>query len=343
MVRAGRGARGRLAPATGSAGEPPAAGFSGATQRRHNWGGIRAVRSGAQLPFRPHPKDRPLHVAHPQAPAPALRRARARGPGPHRRRRRARRLADRLRARRVRRRDPALHARRHPDTQYLYDDDRGDSEPLNVALDWIVAHRGIDTDNIAFTAGLGDVTQDGTADEVARASATYTILDRAKLPYSAPAGNHDIKSNTTDQRGASPFLSAFGPQRYQDDPTFGGASPDGYNAFHVFKAGGREWLVLALDWRLSDKGFAWAQSVLDAHPHMPAILTTHELVGSDGTRTAPSGYGQTVWDRLIRHNDQVFLALNGHFWPVGGTTMKNDFGHDVTLNLANYQDKYYGR
>jgi hypothetical protein len=229
-----------------------------------------------------------------------------------------------------------------PDTQYLYDDDRGDSEPLDVALNWIAGHRGGDTGNIAYTAALGDVTQDGTADEVARASQSYTILDRAKMPYSAPAGNHDINSSTTDQRGNSAFLGAFGPSRYKDDPTFGGASPDGYNAFHTFTAGGREWLVLALDWRLSDKGFAWAQAVLDAHPHTPAILTTHELVNSDGTHTSPSGYGQTVWDRLIRHNDQIFLALNGHFWPTGGTTMKNDFGHDVTLNIANYQDKYYG-
>jgi hypothetical protein len=230
-----------------------------------------------------------------------------------------------------------------PDTQYLYDDDRGDSEPLNDAFDWIAAHRGADTDNIAFTANLGDVTQDGTADEVARASASYGVLDRARVPYSTLAGNHDINSSTTDQRGGSPYLSAFGPARFRDDPTFGGASPDGYNSYHVFTAAGRQWLVLALDWRLSDKGFAWAQSVLTAHPRTPTILTTHELVsaGSDGV-ASPSSYGQQIWDKLIRHNDQVFLTLNGHFWPVGRTVRQNDFGHDVALNITNYQDKYYG-
>ena len=82
---------------------------------------------------------------------------------------------------------------------------------------------------------------------------------------------------------------------------------------------------------------------LDAHPQTPTILTTHEIVG----RTTPasracSDYGQQLWNKLIKKNDQIFLTLNGHYWPVGRMTMKNDFGHDVQLNLANYQDKYYG-
>jgi hypothetical protein len=227
-----------------------------------------------------------------------------------------------------------------PDTQYLYDDDRGDSEPLNHAFDWIVDHRT--SDNVVFTAALGDITQDGLPDELRRASDTYGILDRARVPYSVLAGNHDIDSGTDDQRGPSPYLQVFGPQRFAHDPTFGGASPDGYNSFHVFHAAGRDWLVLALDWRVSDAGVAWAQSVLDAHPHTPAILTTHELVSTDSGSAQVSDYGRTLWDRLIRKNDQIFLTLNGHFWPPGATVMKNDFGHDVQLGLANYQDQYYG-
>jgi hypothetical protein len=65
--------------------------------------------------------------------------------------------------------------------------------------------------------------------------------------------------------------------------------------------------VLALDWRLSDRGIAWAQSVLDAHPRTPTILTTHELVSADTGQAELSDYGRTLWDRLIRGNDQIFL------------------------------------
>ncbi|MDA0166137.1 hypothetical protein OM076_38085 [Solirubrobacter ginsenosidimutans] len=226
-----------------------------------------------------------------------------------------------------------------PDTQYLLDNERGDSEPVNDAFDWIVANRA--KENIAFVAGLGDITQDATAGEMARADAAYQHLDRAHMPYSAPTGNHDIRSGD-DQRGDTPYIRTFGPDRYKDDPTFGGASPGGYNTFHIVRAAGREFMILALDWRLSNTGYAWAQSVLDAHPKIPTIVTTHEIVNNDTGTPRLLTYGQQLWDRLIRKNDQIFLTLNGHYWPVGRMTMKNDFGHDVQMNLANYQDKYYG-
>src|ERR1700754_5197467 len=228
-----------------------------------------------------------------------------------------------------------------PDTQYLLDDDRGESEPVTDALNWMVAHRA--DRNIAFAAGLGDVTQDGLQNEVDRADAAFKILDRAKLPYSVLAGNHDINSGTDDTRPPSPYSRAFGPQRYAGDPTFVGASANGYNTAHKFTAAGRQWLVLALDWRTSSAGFAWAQSVLDAHKTVPTIVTTHETLSSDAAGNASlTGYGQTLWNTLVTKNDQIILSLSGHNWPVGRTTLKNDFGHDFFLNLAHYQDMYYG-
>jgi hypothetical protein len=227
-----------------------------------------------------------------------------------------------------------------PDMQYLYGDDYGDSQPLDDAFRWILSNRA--SENIVFASSLGDVTQDGTEPELARAHSSYRILDRERMPYSVVAGNHDVRSSTDDQRGDTPYLQVFGPQRFEGSPTFAGASPGGYNQAHRFRAAGRDWLVLALDWRISDTGLAWARSVLDAHRRTPTILTTHELVTADGGEAVLSGYGQRLWDELIRSNDQIFLTLNGHFWPTGRKVMQNDFGHDVQLNLANYQDQHYG-
>ncbi|MDA0179140.1 metallophosphoesterase [Solirubrobacter phytolaccae] len=228
-----------------------------------------------------------------------------------------------------------------PDTQYLFDDDRGDTEPVAAAFDWMVENR--ERENIAFAAGLGDVTQDGLQNEVDRADHAYKILDRAKLPYSVLAGNHDINSGTNDTRGETPFSKAFGPQRYTGMPTYLGSSANGYNSAHKFTAGGRQWLILALDWRLSTAGTAWAQSVLDANKTVPTIVTTHETLSSNAEGNASlTSYGTTLWNNLIRKNDQIVLSLSGHNWPVGRVTQKNDFGHDVYLNLADYQDMYYG-
>ncbi|MCA2218143.1 LamG-like jellyroll fold domain-containing protein [Jidongwangia harbinensis] len=223
-----------------------------------------------------------------------------------------------------------------PDTQYLFDADSADPAPLRETFRYLLEER-----SVVFMTHLGDVTEHGTADELALAGETFRKLD-GRLPYSVLAGNHDVPGGT-DERGASPYLKVFGPSRFAGLPTFAGASPDGYNTAHLFSGGGRRWLVLALDWRSSDAGLAWAQTVIDRHPRVPVIVTTHDLAYADDTGAAAlSAHGQRLWDRLIRDNDQVFLTLNGHYWPPGRTTLTNAAGHDVHVHITNYQDRYYG-
>ncbi|SPL87519.1 unnamed protein product [[Actinomadura] parvosata subsp. kistnae] len=227
-----------------------------------------------------------------------------------------------------------------PDTQYLFDEDRSDPDPVRQTFRFLTGGER-ESRNIAFMTHLGDVTEHGTQEELALASDTFRQLD-GRLPYSVLAGNHDV-SGADDQRGDSAYLKAFGPSRYARMSTFRGASPDGYNSHHVIEAGGRRWLVLALDWRVSDQGLRWAQSVIDANRTLPAILTTHDLAWADDTGAAAlSQHGQRLWDAFIKRNDQIFLTLNGHYWPSGRTVLKNDAGHDVHVHITNYQDRYYG-
>ncbi|MFF4399124.1 LamG-like jellyroll fold domain-containing protein [Streptomyces sp. NPDC001480] len=224
-----------------------------------------------------------------------------------------------------------------PDTQYLFDGPSIDKAPVEASLRYLLEHGG--DENIVFLSHLGDLTQNGAEDEFAAIGEAFGILDRRGVGYSVLAGNHDVKSSTDDQRGPTPYLDAFGPQRSKGRPTFGGASADGYNTYHLFKAAGREWMVLALDWRLSAKGYAWAKDVLARHPKTPVILTTHELVVEDGQL---STYGQQLWDQLIEDHDQIFLTLNGHYWPAGRATRENAAGNEVHLHLTNYQNRYFG-
>ncbi|MFJ2813082.1 LamG-like jellyroll fold domain-containing protein [Streptomyces sp. NPDC087294] len=223
-----------------------------------------------------------------------------------------------------------------PDTQYLFDGPSIDKAPVEASLRYLLESR---EENLVFLSHLGDLTQNGAAAEFAAIGEAFELLDRRGVGYSVLAGNHDVASSTDDQRGSTPYLDAFGPHRFQGKPTFGGASDDGYHTFHLFRAAGRQWLVLALDWRLSAKGYAWAKEVLARHPKTPVILTTHELVAGDDQL---STYGQQLWDQLITDHDQIFLTLGGHYWPAGRATRKNAAGNDVHLHLTNYQNRYYG-
>ncbi|MGW1213735.1 LamG-like jellyroll fold domain-containing protein [Streptomyces sp. NPDC002499] len=231
-----------------------------------------------------------------------------------------------------------------PDTQYMFDQDRIHPVPMEASFRYVLdpaGRAGGSDENIVFLAHLGDVTQNGLVEEYAAATKVFDLLDRAGASYGVLAGNHDVRGD--DQRGATPYLDTFSAARARRTPGHHSSSPDGYNTAHIFKAGGREWMLLSLDWRLSATGFAWANAVIAANPTLPVIVTTHEIVGSDEDGAAElSDYGRQLWDGLIKDNDQVFLTLNGHYWPPGSTVLKNSAGNDVHLHITNYQDRYYG-
>ncbi|TCM41202.1 LamG-like jellyroll fold domain-containing protein [Kribbella sp. VKM Ac-2568] len=229
-----------------------------------------------------------------------------------------------------------------PDTQYLFDLDRGDPAPLTATFKYLIEQRA--AENLVFTAHLGDVVENAQASEFAQADPVFGVMDQARMPYSVLAGNHDIDSSKDDQRGDSAYLRTFGPRRFRRMSTYGGSTPDGYNSYHVFRAAGRQWLLLAMDWRPSDAGFAWARKVIAEHPKLPVILTIHDLVYADaGDPVAKfSEHGDRVWEQLVEGNDQIFLTLNGHYWPSGRVVRKNAAGNDVHLHITNYQDRYYG-
>lgn len=228
-----------------------------------------------------------------------------------------------------------------PDTQYLFDGASLHPEPLAASVEAILARAALD--NVVLVAHLGDVVQNGAAEEVAAASPVFDPLTAAGMPWTVLAGNHDVDPSTDDQRGPTPWLAAFGPSRFGGAPGCS-SSPGGYNSARLVRAGGYDLLVLALDWRVSDAGLAWAQQTIDAHPRSPVLLTIHELVNADDTSVPAvlSDFGRGVFDRLVAGNDQVFLTLNGHFWPPGRTTATNTAGNAVQMHLANYQDRYYG-
>src|SRR5262245_9628887 len=60
-----------------------------------------------------------------------------------------------------------------PDTQYLFDQDRGNHDVLAASLHWIVEHR--EQYHIVFTATLGDIVENHGEDELADAADTYAI------------------------------------------------------------------------------------------------------------------------------------------------------------------------
>ncbi|MEJ1156119.1 LamG-like jellyroll fold domain-containing protein [Microbacterium marmarense] len=242
-----------------------------------------------------------------------------------------------------------------PDTQFYsrYTADqfmpRYGNNPFAVQTEWLAENS--DALNIPFVTHLGDVVDRATvADEWHVADNAMQTLEDANLPYSILAGNHDVL-NSNDQLDDTdynlenePFLQWFSPERAAEQSTFGGSDPTGMSQYHVFEAEGQQFMVLALSWRVSEDTQAWAESVIQANPTVPVILTTHSLLSVESDQVTPleTAYGLELWENLIRENDQIFLTMNGHFHGATRLEKSNDYGHTVTEILIDYQMAYDG-
>jgi hypothetical protein len=247
-----------------------------------------------------------------------------------------------------------------PDTQFY---DRRNPDTYAAQTQWIVDHR--DDRRIVSVLHLGDITDRNQKPQWEIAQAAMQRLD-GHVPYFMCLGNHDYGTNGSSADRTTFFHDYFPAKKYQSLPNFGGSydkEPARFdNSYHYFNAGGRDYLVLALEFGARSDVVRWANEVLDKHPNHPTILITHVYMYYDDTRYdyakhgldqqwSPHRYpvatstnhdvndGQQLWDNLLKNHSQVFMTLNGHVIGdgLGKLTSKNDAGKNVHQMLVNFQ------
>jgi len=231
-----------------------------------------------------------------------------------------------------------------PDTQYY-----SQSYPatFNAQTQWVVDH--LQSNNIKFVTHLGDVVQTSTQPiEWQRADAAMDKLDTVPaLPYSVALGNHDYDIKDSHAGPTANFAQYFGAARYAGRPWYGGSSPDQRDHYQIFSAAGRSFLHITVEFEAPDSALAWAQSVVDAHPNLPAIVTTHAYVESAAgrsttTRNADGNSGEQMWQEFVKKNPQVFMVLNGHYPAEANQTSLDAAGLPVFEMLSDYQGRTNG-
>lgn len=193
--------------------------------------------------------------------------------------------------------------------------------------------------NIAFVLHLGDITNKNTPKEWDNASKALAVLDDAKLPYAFCPGNHDYSEGGLCKDRTTRLGDHLTVERAKRLPTFGGTYDKERdrmeNSFHLFSAGEREFLALALEFGPRADVVRWANEVVAAHKTREVILITHSFIYYDDTRYDwkkygtkqrwnPHAYpvakatdddvtdGQELWDRLVAKHENFVLTLNGH-------------------------------
>ncbi|HZZ44186.1 MAG TPA: DNRLRE domain-containing protein [Tepidisphaeraceae bacterium] len=251
-----------------------------------------------------------------------------------------------------------------PDPQNYADSAANTVTYYQGQMNWIVNTKT--SNNIAFVLALGDYQNDGnpfyasttnpyqpdpnnptgyiSSDiKYQRADSAFDILDAGNVPYAMVIGNHDyVHYDIKDQ--PIYFLKYFGPQRFASKPWEHGFSPAtptsplaGLDNYSVFDAGGRQFLNIGLQYEPDSYDLAWAQSIINSHPGMPTIFTTHAMLDNNGFQAGR----QNIWDTFVQNNPQIIMTLNGHITGEYNQTQTNIAGQPVYEMLSDYQATDY--
>lgn len=241
-------------------------------------------------------------------------------------------------------------------------------ELYTLQAGWIAAN--IERYNFVRLLHVGDITQHNTPMQwewARRAHAVYEGL----IPAVYVPGNHDLGLNGKAASRDSLFSLHIPLAAYQRQAGFGGVY-DGEpqrteNSYHFFEAGGRKWLVLALEFAPRDDVVRWVNEIVKAHPERSVILLTHAYLRPDATRfdrhiTTPGekrpnrgfdhyplsksaeGFndGEDLWKKLISRHANIAIVLSGHVCTSAHLVSEGVHGNRVHQILVDYQDSPEG-
>jgi predicted esterase len=191
---------------------------------------------------------------------------------------------------------------------------------------------------IAFVTHEGDVVDNGgTVAQWKIAAESMSSLDAGNVSWEVLPGNHDGLNDP----GLVNYNNYFGYGNFSSRSWYGGAYPANTNTnnFAFFSGGDDSYLIFNFQYHPSYAVLAWANNTIAAYPNRRVIVTTHDYMNADGSRTTE---GNHIWNGFVApHANQVFLVLCGH---MHGEAKRADVvnGHTVYQLLADYQSRTNG-
>jgi pimeloyl-ACP methyl ester carboxylesterase len=192
--------------------------------------------------------------------------------------------------------------------------------------------------NTVFVTHEGDLVNVATTiSQWNNANHSMSKLD-GNVPWAVLPGNHDGTNVGSTGESLSNYNSYFPFSRFSGQSWYGGAYNNvNSNSFELFSGGNDDYLIFHLQYHPSDPVLAWANTTIANYPGRRVIVTTHDYMNADGSRTTE---GNHIWNNFVAsHADQVFLVLCGHNH---GEARRTDIvnGHAIYQLLADYQEGY---
>ena len=234
-----------------------------------------------------------------------------------------------------------------PDTQkYAANRGGGTPEIFIAQTQWIAEKR--DALNIVYVAHLGDcVNHADREEEWVHADTAFRKLEGSRpIPYGIAVGNHDkyiyrsppVLIDGVHIETTQLYNKYFGVARFKDKPWYGEHyGEDNDNFYHLFSAGGLDFIVLYFEYAAGTDTLGWADTVLEKYRDRRAIVVSHSLLKLDRT----FGLQGRATYQALKDNPNFFMMLCGHVH--GEASRKDSFnGSTVHTILADYQSRENG-
>ena len=223
---------------------------------------------------------------------------------------------------------------------------------FNAQTQWIKDH--LASDNIQLVIGLGDIVNGGgDLTQWQNADNAIKIID-GYVPFVLAAGNHDYDKGDLAplRRFAGNFNKYFGPARYSGKSYYAGNfRGSNENFYAVVNLGGKDTLILVLEFMPRDAALNWAKKILQANLDKEAWIVTHafgyrndQISTCDAWTKESFGVtgndGQQVWRVLGSQYANISLILSGHVTAHNGVGRRQDYGASgklVNQILSDYQ------
>jgi predicted esterase len=223
-----------------------------------------------------------------------------------------------------------------PDTQFYASDINVGIKIFGNQTQWVA--NNVKNLKITFVTHEGDIVDNGgSVSQWKNAAVSMKNLDSGNVSWEVLPGNHDFLNDPN----LINYNTYFGYGNFSSRSWFGGAYPVNTNTnnFALFSGGNDKYLIINFQYEPSDAVLSWANNIIAAYPNRRVIVTTHEYLNVDGSRSTE---GNHIWNGFVApHADQVFLVLCGHNH---GEARRTDIvnGHAVFQLLADYQERTNG-
>lgn len=211
-----------------------------------------------------------------------------------------------------------------------------------------------ESQKIVFISHLGDIVEHGDLEsEWIMADDAIKALDGV-IPYGIVIGNHDFQDEWNHPEDGSPFfLSYFPESRYDQYEWWLGRSPDGLSSAQLFDTPLGKFLYFHLSVDSPPPTVEWAQGVIDNHPGIPTLVTTHAYLRENGRIPVPylssassGGWkgisADELFETFIATNPQIFMVTCGHISAEHYQISNNNAGGMVHELLQDYQNRENG-